>query len=55
MMSILRGTITLILLALFVWLAIWAFSSRRKAVFDSMARLPLENGENEPIARSDES
>jgi cbb3-type cytochrome oxidase subunit 3 len=36
-----RGLITLTLLLLFVRLTIWAWSARRKATFDALARLPL--------------
>jgi len=43
MISVVRGTITLCLLLLFAALCIWAWSGRRKALFDRMARLPLED------------
>ena len=37
-----RGLITAVLLASFLGLWIWAWSSRRKADFDATAQLPLE-------------
>jgi cytochrome c oxidase cbb3-type subunit 4 len=37
-----RGIVTAVLLALFVWLVVWAFSKSRRAAFDAAARLPLE-------------
>jgi cytochrome c oxidase cbb3-type subunit IV len=46
-MSLTRGLITLTLLVLFVRLTIWAWSARRKPVFDSMARLPLQDDDEE--------
>jgi cytochrome c oxidase cbb3-type subunit IV len=38
-----RGLVTLALLAAFVALVIWAWSKRRKADFDELARMPLED------------
>jgi cytochrome c oxidase cbb3-type subunit IV len=43
MIGVVRGMITLALLLLFVGLFIWAWSSRRKDLFDRMAQLPLED------------
>ena len=37
-----RGVVTAVLLGLFVWLAIWAWSKSRRADFEAAARLPLE-------------
>jgi cytochrome c oxidase cbb3-type subunit 4 len=37
-----RGVITAVLLALFVWLVVWAYGKARKAAFDEASRLPLE-------------
>jgi cytochrome c oxidase cbb3-type subunit 4 len=37
-----RGIVTAVLLGLFVWLAVWAFSASRRSAFDAAARLPLE-------------
>jgi cytochrome c oxidase cbb3-type subunit 4 len=54
MMSMLRGAITLALLVLFVRLVIWAWSSRRTELFNSMARMPLEDPENEAKSRSEQ-
>ncbi len=41
-MSLVRGLITLTLLILFIRLTIWAWSAQRKPLFDSLARLPLD-------------
>jgi cytochrome c oxidase cbb3-type subunit 4 len=38
-----RGIMTAVLLGLFVWLVIWAYSKARRADFDAAARLPLED------------
>ena len=40
--NVFRGIVTGVLLTLFVWLCIWAWSKGRKAAFDDAARLPLE-------------
>jgi cytochrome c oxidase cbb3-type subunit 4 len=37
-----RGIVTAVLLGLFVWLVVWAYSKGRRADFDAAARLPLE-------------
>ena len=37
-----RGVVTAVLLALFVWLVIWAYSKSRRASFEEAARIPLE-------------
>ena len=50
MIGIVRGVITLALLILFVMLVIWAWSGRRKELFDSMARMPLDE-DDDPAAR----
>jgi len=42
MIGIVRGLVTVTLLILFITLVVWAWSGRRKQLFDSMARLPLE-------------
>ena len=52
MMGILRGVLTLALLSLFIMLALWAWSGRRKELFDAMARMPLEE-DAEPKSRSE--
>ena len=36
-----RGLVTLALLLAFIAIVIWAYSKRRKADFDEMARLPF--------------
>ena len=38
-----RGLGTLVLLLAFLGLVFWAFSKRRKADFDELARMPLED------------
>lgn len=37
-----RGIVTAVLLGLFIWLVVWAWSKARKPAFDEAARLPLE-------------
>ena len=49
MIALARGMITLSLLLLFIGLVVFAWSARRKELFDRMARLPLDEdpaGEN---------
>jgi len=41
-MSLVRGFLTLLLLVLFVRLTFWAWNAKRKPMFDSLARLPLD-------------
>lgn len=41
--NLFRGIVTGVLLGMFIWLCIWAWSKRRKASFDAAARLPLED------------
>jgi cytochrome c oxidase cbb3-type subunit 4 len=41
--AIFRGTVTGVLLVLFVWLTVWAWGKARKTSFDEAARLPLED------------
>jgi len=36
-----RGLITLVLMLAFIGLVAWAYSKRRKKVFDEMAQLPF--------------
>jgi cytochrome c oxidase cbb3-type subunit 4 len=38
-----RGLVTLALFVAFVALVFWAFSKRRKADFDELSRMPLED------------
>ena len=38
-----RGIVTAVLLGLFIWLVVWAWSRARKPAFDDAARLPLED------------
>ena len=42
MIGFVRGLVTVALLFLFLFLLVWAWSGRRKQLFDSMARMPLE-------------
>jgi cytochrome c oxidase cbb3-type subunit 4 len=41
--NVFRGIVTGTLLALFIWLVIWAYSKSRKTAFDAAAQLPLED------------
>lgn len=43
MIGLVRGMITLSLLLLFTALCIWAWSGRRKDLFERMAQLPLDD------------
>jgi cbb3-type cytochrome oxidase subunit 3 len=43
MIGLVRGMITLSLLLLFVTLAVWTWSRRRKDLFDRMAQIPLDD------------
>jgi cytochrome c oxidase cbb3-type subunit 4 len=38
-----RGLITLVLMLAFIALVFWAYSKRRKADFEELARMPLED------------
>jgi len=42
-MGTFRGVITAVLLGLFVWLIVWAWSKARQPAFDAAARMPLED------------
>jgi len=46
MIGLVRGMITLSLLLLFIGLAVWAWSGRRKDLFDRMAQLPLDDDDS---------
>jgi cbb3-type cytochrome oxidase subunit 3 len=41
--GILRGVVAGVLLVAFTALWLWAYSARRRGLFDAMARLPLED------------
>jgi cytochrome c oxidase cbb3-type subunit 4 len=41
--NVFRGIVTGVLLVLFIWLVIWAYSKSRKEAFDEAARLPLDD------------
>ncbi|MDX1608501.1 MAG: cbb3-type cytochrome c oxidase subunit 3 [Halofilum sp. (in: g-proteobacteria)] len=43
------GVISLVLLALFIGVWIWAWRPRHKRVFERMARLPLERDERPDV------
>ena len=45
--GLLRGIFTALMLVLFIGICFWAYSGKRKHVFDAAARLPLES-DNEP-------
>lgn len=38
-----RGIFTAVMLVLFIGICVWAWSARRRQVFDDAARLPLES------------
>ena len=40
--NVFRGLVTAVLLALFIWLICWAWSTSRKESFDQHARIPLD-------------
>jgi len=42
-MGTVRGLVTAVLLGLFVWLVVWAWSKARRPAFDAAARMPLED------------
>jgi cytochrome c oxidase cbb3-type subunit 4 len=44
-MGTVRGLVTAVLLGLFVWLVVWAWSKARRPAFDAAARMPLEDGD----------
>ena len=54
-MSLIRGLVTLTLLILFLCLTVWAWSARRKPLFDAMARLPLEDQETAAEPENEQS
>lgn len=41
--GVLRGVIAAVLLVAFIALWLWAYSARRRVVFDHAAQLPLED------------
>ena len=41
--GILRGVVAAVLLVAFISLWLWAYSSRRRSMFDRAAQLPLED------------
>ena len=41
--NVFRGIVTGVLLGLFIWLVLWAWSTARKPSFDEAARAPLED------------
>ncbi|MGB8327620.1 MAG: CcoQ/FixQ family Cbb3-type cytochrome c oxidase assembly chaperone [Steroidobacteraceae bacterium] len=51
-MGVLRGIVTAVLLILFLALIAWAWSDRRRATFDRLARMPLEEDVPAPATRA---
>ena len=49
-----RGLVTGVLLVLFCWLVVWAWSKARKPHFDAAARLPLEDEASPEVPNQDE-
>lgn len=43
MISLVRAIITVTLMLLFITLAVWTWSGRRRDLFDRMAKMPLED------------
>jgi len=41
--DILRAFVTIALFGLFIWLCVWAWSSRRRADFEAAALLPFDS------------
>lgn len=50
MIGIVRGVITLVLMGLFIALTLWAWSGRRKPLFDAMARMPIDDDAAPPVS-----
>jgi cytochrome c oxidase cbb3-type subunit 4 len=48
MIGTVRGLSTLVLLAMFLGLIVWAFGRRRRAAFEAMARIVFEDEPTEP-------
>jgi cytochrome c oxidase cbb3-type subunit IV len=46
--GLLRGIFTVLMLILFVGICFWAWSGKRKSVFDEAARSPLESDDGAP-------
>jgi cytochrome c oxidase cbb3-type subunit 4 len=49
-----RGLMTALLMMLFVWLVLWAYSRRRHADFTAAAALPLEEDDAQLRARPED-
>jgi cytochrome c oxidase cbb3-type subunit IV len=45
-MGLLRGIVTAVLFVLFLALIAWAWSGRRRELFERMAKMPLEEDES---------
>ncbi|MCO7223936.1 cbb3-type cytochrome c oxidase subunit 3 [Pleionea sp. CnH1-48] len=45
-MNLLRGILTAVLLVLFIGLVLWAYSKKRKSVFDEASQLPFVGDEH---------
>lgn len=44
-----RGVIAAVLLVLFTALWAWAYSGRRRAMFEALSQLPLEDDDHHPV------
>ena len=54
--GVVRGLVAAVLLIAFMALWLWAYSGRRRALFERLSRLPLEDdnyGNGEPAHRGD--
>lgn len=47
--ALLESIWTLLLLVMFIAIAMWAWSSKRKKAFDEASRLPLEDDDKPPV------
>lgn len=46
--GLLRGIFTALMLVLFIGICFWAWSAKRKTVFERAAQLPLESDDGAP-------
>lgn len=45
--QVIKGLFTLLLMLIFIGICVWAFSKSRKAKFEELARLPLQEDGHE--------